>query len=82
MDKIETETGIRSYHAEATCQLVQESDPDSWLGALRRHESQMGFPLCGTPARPWHGHKVIVKDLGPGEVNCLRCARSRHAQAA
>jgi len=42
---------------------------------LRIHESNMGLPLCGTPVRPWHGNTMLLKEMGPRQVTCLRCPK-------
>jgi hypothetical protein len=41
---------------------------------LKVHDSVVGTPLCNVPVRPWHGFEMVLKETGPGEVNCLRCA--------
>jgi hypothetical protein len=62
------------YHASQTLQLTT---PDGLNPASRVHEMRDdGTPLCGTPARELRGTPVVYTRQGPGDVTCLRCARS------
>jgi hypothetical protein len=64
-----------TYHASQTVRLTT---PGGLNPAPRVHEMRDdGRPLCGTPARELKGTQVVYTPQGPGDVTCLRCARSQ-----
>jgi hypothetical protein len=64
-----------SYQADATGQMREhgsEGPSDLRVHELRERD---GAPLCGEKPASWHGRPMVLVRLGPGQVDCLSCAR-------
>lgn len=65
---------MKSY---AAAKRVQITTLDGKNPAERVHEDAGdGTALCGTALRDYNGQPTKFTSMGPGQVTCLRCARS------
>jgi hypothetical protein len=64
---------MNGYKAVNTVQITEPTEP---ISTLKIHEMRPdGTPLCGEPAQVWEGIQLVYTPLGPGIVDCQRCAR-------
>jgi hypothetical protein len=64
-----------SYHAGATGQTREQGAEGPFELKVHELRERDGAPLCGEKPDSWRDRPMVLVRLGPGQVDCLSCAR-------